>query len=105
MQLHAMKRNQIRVIIADNHAMVRESWKLLLCQHPSITVIAECMDGAEVIEMAQTLQPDIILMDINMSPVNGFEATRKITQLAPLVKIICLSINNQPTYVRNMLRL
>lgn len=100
-----MKKDQIRVIIADNHEMTRETWKLILCQHPALSVIAECTDGADVIEKAQILKPDIILMDIHMNPVNGFEATRKITQLIPSIKIICLSINNQPTYVRNMLRL
>lgn len=100
-----MKSEQIRIIIADDHQMMRETWKLLLEQEELFTVIAECTNGAEAIEAAAKHKPDIILMDINMSPVNGFEATRKIIKQAPEIKIIGVSINNQPTYARNMLQL
>ena len=91
-------------MIADDHAMLRETWKTLLHQNPAFSVIAECINGAEAIEFAQTHNPDIIFMDINMSPVNGFEATREITRLIPGIKIIGISINNQSTYAFNMLK-
>lgn len=98
-----MEKKQIRVIIADDHALLRETWKTLLQQDPSFSVIAECVNGAEAIEAAQIYKPDIILMDINMSPVNGIEATAEITRTMPGIKIIGISIKNQPSYARNML--
>lgn len=100
-----MDESKIKIIIVDDHQMIRETWKLILEQDERLNVIGECKSGAEAIEVAQSLKPDIILMDINMSPINGFEATRKITKSSPSVKIIGLSINNQPTYARNMMQL
>ena len=93
----------IRIILVDDHDLVRESWKTLLDKDNNFSVIALCKNGAEAIEQAQQLQPDIILMDINMSPVNGFEATQKITETFPSVKVIGVSINNNPKYAKKML--
>jgi DNA-binding NarL/FixJ family response regulator len=100
-----MKYTQIRVIIVDDHQMVRETWKMILQKDERIVIIAECCSGQEAIDAAAHLQPDIMLMDINMSPVNGFEATRKILKAHPNIKIIGVSIQNQPGYARNMLQL
>jgi len=94
---------QIRIVLVDDHELVRGSWKLLLKQDTRFSVIGECRNGAEAIEEAQKLRPDIIIMDINMYPMNGMEATEKISQVAPSVKIIGLSINNQPAYVQKMM--
>lgn len=91
-------------MIADDHDMLRETWKTLLHLNPEFSVIAECKNGSEAIEFAQTHNPDIIFMDINMSPVNGFEATREITRLMPGIKIIGISINNQPSFALNMIK-
>jgi DNA-binding NarL/FixJ family response regulator len=95
----------IRIIIADDHQLIRETWKLLLEQDKRFTVIAQCSNGTEAIDAAEQHRPHIILMDINMHPVNGFEATRKIVAQTPGVKIIGISVNNQPSYARNMLQL
>ncbi len=95
----------IRIILVDDHDLIRESWKTLLDKDNDLSVIAECRNGAEAIEQAKNLLPDIILMDINMSPVNGFEATRKITEAFPSVKVIGVSINNNPKYATKMLSL
>lgn len=100
-----MKEKKIKIIIVDDHQMLRETWKLLLQQDKRFDIISECASGAEAIQAAQLLKPDIILMDVNMSPINGFEATRKITKLVPSTKIIGVSVNNQPTYARNMMQL
>jgi DNA-binding NarL/FixJ family response regulator len=100
-----MKYTQIRVIIVDDHQMVRETWKMILQKDERIVIIAECCSGQEAIDAAAHLQPDIMLIDINMSPVNGFEATRKILKAHPNIKIIGVSIQNQPGYARNMLQL
>lgn len=100
-----MKSETIRVIIVDDHQMVRETWKMILQNCDGIEVITECSSGAEAISFAATLNPDVMLMDINMSPVNGFEATRKILKTSPHIKIIGVSVNNQPGYAKNMMQL
>jgi DNA-binding NarL/FixJ family response regulator len=97
-------KKQIRIIIVDDHQMVRETWRLLLEQDDRFSIIAECSDGAEAVEAANTHKPDIILMDINMYPVNGFDATKKIIKEIPSSRVIAMSLNNQPVYVRNMLQ-
>jgi DNA-binding NarL/FixJ family response regulator len=100
-----MQHGPIRVIIVDDHQMVRETWKMILQKDERITIIAECSSGEEAIQAAERLGPDVMLMDINMSPVNGFEATRRITKSHPGVKIIGMSIQSEPSYARNMLHL
>ncbi|HZF63198.1 MAG TPA: response regulator transcription factor [Chitinophagaceae bacterium] len=100
-----MEQTQISVVIVDDHEIVRESWKLILDQKTNILIVGECSSGAEAIDAATRLKPDVMLMDINMSPVNGFEATRKIVKLSPDTKIIGVSVNDQPGYARNMLQL
>ena len=100
-----MKSEQIRIVIVDDHPLIRETWKLLIEMDKRFIVIAQCSNGAEAIDAANLYVPDIILMDINMKPVNGFEATRKIVNQNPAIKIIGMSVNNQPSYARNMLQL
>jgi len=100
-----MKKGRIRIMIVDDHQMVRETWKTLLQVHDIFEIIGECDNGTEAIEMSRTLKPDIILMDINMYPVNGFDATREIIQFFPEARIIGLSVNDQPVYVRKLLQL
>lgn len=95
----------IRLVIVDDHDLMRETWKMVLERNPRIKVVAECASGEEAIACAALSTPDVMLMDINMSPVNGFEATRKIAKLQPGIKIIGLSINDQPSYARNMIQL
>jgi len=100
-----MKTTKIRIIIADDHEMIRQTWKLLLTQEGQFEVIAECSNGQELIDQLHKTFPDIILVDINMSPVNGFEATKKIIKQWPHARIIGMSINDQPVYARNLLQL
>jgi DNA-binding NarL/FixJ family response regulator len=98
-----MPLNLIRIVLTDDHQLVRETWKLIIETDPTLTVVAQCASGAEAIEAAITLNPDIILMDVNMHPMNGFEATTEILQKNPEIKIIGISVNNQVSYARNML--
>lgn len=100
-----MTQPPIKIVIIDDVLMVRESYRMLLDQDERFSVIAEGVSGAEAIDIASKLKPHVILMDINMSPVNGFEATRKIVKKHSDIKIIGLSIHNQPGYARNMLQL
>jgi two-component system invasion response regulator UvrY len=94
----------IKLIIVDDHFHVREAWSWVLNQVPGINVIAQCANGQEAIEAARNLQPDVILMDIHMQPVNGIEATRTIRAFAPGIKIIGVSVQAERSYVNEMLR-
>lgn len=84
---------------------MRQVLKVLLSLEDNIKLLGEAINGEEAILLAGELQPDIILMDINMSPVNGFEATRKILKQFPAIKIIGLSLHKEASYCKNMLRL
>lgn len=96
---------QIRVILVDDHQVVRDSWKFLLDRDARFTIIAQCKDGEEAIARAVELRPDVMLMDINMTPVNGFEATKAIVSQAPEVRVIGVSANNHPSYANKILSL
>jgi DNA-binding NarL/FixJ family response regulator len=89
----------------DDHDLIRESWKTLLDKDNRFAIIAQCKNGTEAIEQAGNLVPDIILMDINMFPVNGFEATQKILETSPSIRIIGVSVNNSPQYAAKMFAL
>src|SRR5215212_1650364 len=100
-----MQFDTIRILLVDDHQMVRETWSMILRSQKGYEVVHECGSGAEAITMATKLDPHIVLMDVNMTPVNGFEATRKILKASPHIRIIGLSVNNQPSYAKNMLNL
>ena len=95
--------DSIKIIIVDDHKVVRESWSMLLKQTPGFSIVAECENGIQAIEEAQRLLPDIMLIDINMPAINGFETTRVIAEKCPTVKIIGISLNNQPSFAIKML--
>jgi len=78
---------------------------MLISGTEDLQLVGEAKSGEEAIALARELSPDIILMDINMSPVNGFEATRKILKYTPAARIIGLSLHTSPAYARNMLKL
>jgi len=94
----------VRIIIVDDHFHVREAWSWVLNQAPGIRVIAQCANGQEAIEAARKWQPDVMLMDINMQPVNGIEATKRIRQFDANIKIIGVSVQAERSYVNDMLR-
>ena len=97
--------NQIKIILVDDHRLVLESWKLLLENDPRFIIVGECENGEDAIRVTTELKPDIILMDINMAPLNGFETTKRILSENPSVKIIGISVNNQPGYASRMLEI
>ena len=94
---------KIRILIADDHDMIRQTWKLLLEQDPRFRVVAECNNSEQLMSLLKENLPDIILMDINIGPTNGFETTRLIMQQWPKARIIGLSINDQAVYAKNLL--
>lgn len=96
---------QIAILIADDNAPMRNALKILISEMNNARVAGEATSGEEAIVLAARLLPDVILMDINMSPVNGFEATRKILTQNPSARIIGLSLHWQSSYIEIMLSL
>ena len=92
----------IRIILVDDHDMIRESLKMLLEKDNRFDIIAQCKTGIEAIKKAKELSPDIMLMDINMAPLNGFETTKMILEANPAIRVIGLSVNNSPMYASKM---
>jgi len=89
----------VRIMIVDDHAVVREGLRMILEAMGDMTVVGEALDGRDAIEKAQTLKPDVIIMDIAMPEMNGIEATRLICERLPTVKIIILSMHHTNEHI------
>jgi DNA-binding NarL/FixJ family response regulator len=87
----------IRIGIADDNELVRETLRLMLDCSPNIKVVGEAENGSEAIAMVEAFQPDVVLMDISMPVVNGIQATRSITSNFPDTKVIVLGIHTDQT--------
>lgn len=94
----------IKLVIIDDHQLFREGVKRILSLEPTIDVVAEGDDGEIAIDLVQKHQPDVILMDINMPKVNGVEATRRLIETFPNVKVLILSIHDDESYVTHVLK-
>lgn len=93
------------IMIVDDHALIRETWAFLLNRNDKYTVVSECGDGEKAIKIATEKQPDIILLDINMMPVSGFDVLKSVKKCSPGSKVIGLSVHSQPTYAKKLLRM
>lgn len=96
--------NKITILITDDHKLIRETWSFILGSDERFEVIAECSNGEEAIELSKRFRPDIILMDINMTPINGVDATKEIRKVSPMSKVIGVSLHSQPSYAKKMLQ-
>jgi|AACY02.3.fsa_nt_gi Response regulator containing a CheY-like receiver domain and an HTH DNA-binding domain len=94
--------SSIKVVLADDHKMIRESIGALLSSQPDIEVVANAGDGAEAIILAQAWKPDIVLMDISMPIVDGIEATTHIVKQLPRTRVIALSAQGERSFVSQM---
>lgn len=92
----------IRVLVVDDHEIVREGFVRLLTAHPSMTVIGEAGDGEEAVQRAMQLKPDVITMDITMPKLSGIEATRRIVAALPGVRVIGLSVHDHEDMAAEM---
>ena len=97
--------NKISILIVDDHKLIRESWAIILKADPRFEVIGENSCGEEAIVFVRQQQPDIILMDLNMKPMSGFETAKQVLKISPQSKIIGVSIYNMPVYAKKMLQL
>lgn len=96
---------KISVLIADDHKLIRETWSYILNNDSRFEVIAECGDSEQAVEMSKIKRPQIVLMDINMMPISGFEATERIRKVSPSSKVIGVSMHSQPAYAKKMLQI
>lgn len=91
-----------RVLLADDHTLVLEGLSKLL--QKEFDLVGTATSGAEAIEMAANLQPDVVLMDISMPGVNGIDATRQMRERVPHAKVVALTMHNSPTYLRESMK-
>lgn len=92
---------RIRVLLVDDHALVRLGFRRLLEDDPELEVVGEASDGTEAVELAQRLKPDVVVMDYAMPGHNGAMATRLIRAAEPEVRVLILSMHSEPSYVAN----
>jgi len=95
---------RIRILLADDHNVLREGMRLLLERQPGFEVVGEASDGRETIVLVEDQQPDVVIMDIAMPNLNGIEATRRITERCPRVGVVILSMHHDESYVIRSLK-
>ena len=93
----------LKIILADDHSIMREGLRALLEKQPDIEVLAEAENGRTAVELSRDLKPDVVIIDIAMPDLNGIEATRQIVAESPGVKVIALSMHSDRKFVREML--
>lgn len=94
----------IKILLADDHGIVREGLRFLLAKDPQIEVVGEAEDGQKALERVRELLPDIVVMDISMPNLNGVDATRQIINEFPKVKVVALSMHSDRTFVVSMFK-
>src|SRR5690242_20613980 len=93
-----------RVLLADDHGVVRQGFRLILSQAPDLEVIGEARDGREAVALTAQLEPDVVVLDVAMPGMNGVEVARQIRQNHPRCHVLMLSMHKDSIYVRESLR-
>ncbi|MEZ5402533.1 MAG: response regulator transcription factor [Bryobacteraceae bacterium] len=91
-------------MLADDHAVVRNGFRMILNSQEDLEVVGEASNGREAVELATQLLPDLVVMDVTMPELNGIEATRRICESAPRTRVLALSMHKDSVYVREILR-
>ena len=99
-----MTPKKLRILLADDHAVVRQGFSRILASHSDMEVIGEAGNGREAIELAEELKPDVVVMDVSMPELNGIEATRRLMKASPRIRVLALSMHKDSVYVREILR-
>ncbi|RCK76093.1 MAG: DNA-binding response regulator, LuxR family [Anaerolineae bacterium] len=94
---------KIRILLADDHTILRDGIRSLIEDEPDMEVVGEAEDGITVVKLADSLRPDVILMDLAMPLLNGLEATRQIRKSQPGAKILILTMHENEEYIRQVL--
>lgn len=94
----------IKIILADDHQVVRKGFKALLSVEPDLTIVGEAGDGFETIKLAEQLQPDVLVLDLMMAGINGLEVTRQLSKKNSKIGIVILSMHSNEAYVLEALR-
>src|SRR5215467_2384925 len=95
---------KIRILLAEDHAVVRQGFKLILGAQHDMEIVGEAGNGREAIELAEKLRPDVAVVDVAMPELNGIEATRRMAETAPRTRVLALSMHKDSVYVREILR-
>ncbi|MFN7542034.1 MAG: response regulator [Acidobacteriota bacterium] len=93
-----------RILLADDHAVVRNGFRMILSAQEDLEVVGEAANGREAVVMAASLQPDVIVMDVTMPELNGIEAARRVCENSPRTRVLALSMHKDAVYVREILR-
>ena len=99
-----MLMGKVRVLIVDDHAVVRVGLRTILNSDSALEVVGEAVDGADGCTQAAALRPEIVIMDVSMPTLNGAEATRRVLAVSPASAVIALTAHDEPPYVRELLR-
>jgi DNA-binding NarL/FixJ family response regulator len=99
-----MSNRKIRILLADDHAVVRQGFRMILDAQVDMEIVGEAGNGREAIAMSEKLKPDVVVMDVAMPELNGIEATRRMAELAPQSRVLALSMHKDSVYVREILR-
>jgi len=95
---------ELRILLVDDHAILREGLRGLIAQDPETTVVGEAGNGAEAVRLAAELKPDLVIMDLTMPVMSGIDATRVITQRYPQIKVLALSMESDRFFVVEVLK-
>jgi two-component system response regulator NreC len=94
----------IKILLVDDHTIVRQGLKLIISAQPDLEVVGEAANGREAVEMGEKLRPDMVLMDVAMPELNGIEATRRLISANARIKVLVLSMHKEAVYVREILK-
>ncbi len=95
---------KIRVLLADDHGVLREGLRALVEMEPDMEVVADVANGRDAVALTRKLQPDVVVMDIGMPDLNGIDATRQIMGMQPTISVLCLSVHREGHLVEAMLK-
>ena len=96
--------DMIKILIADDHKLIRETWTYILNRDSRFKVVGSCSNSEDAVKMTEEIHPNVVLMDINMVPFSGIEATRQIRALSPETRVIGVTMHSQPAFAKKMLQ-